>query len=80
MNRVLLLAAVCLAGCIVPAAPNQYTSCPSNSTCPPARRYDEVQHPIVNQDGRIEYLPDSVFRSWMFQLNSEKTPPPPDPN
>lgn len=30
--------------------------------------HKEIQHPIVGTDGRQRMIPDSVFRSWMFEV------------
>lgn len=61
-------------GCVVPAGAHYHATAPRPSA-PQCKRYDEVQHPVINQDGRIEYVPDSIFRSWMF----EPTARPPSP-
>lgn len=73
----LILAA--LAGCcIAPASRPTCEPCPVPTFCPVVESgagwhstdcqvHDEIQHEIIGTDGSRRMLPDSVYRSWMFE-------------
>lgn len=83
MKHFALLIVAALAGCcIAPASRPTCQPCPTPTFCPvvesgtwetDCQKHAEIQHEIIGTDGRRRMIPDSVFRSWMFEV----TPKPP---